>query len=533
MKRISITHKIFIVIIFLITFLARFVRLNMAPPSLSNDEISIAYDAYSIAHTLRDEHNHYLPLSFQSHNTYKAPLAIYATAPTVLLFGNNEYGVRLPSAILGSLTVLFLILLVFELTKNINLSLISGFVLSITPWHIYTSRMALESNIALFFLVLGLYFFFYFLNHKSNIFIIFSFISFALSIYGYHTEWGFTPLIIASIVLLNLKSVIKRPGFYIGFLIFFILITPIVLDSVKNINTNARANTEILFKDPRIESQLNNPEFNCFQKSQIIVTSVLGSYSSYINLSSLFFNGLNLFSPKDPYQVGLFLAPFLPMFIIGLFNIKKYFQKYTLFLYIWILISPLIPALTQGGANFVRNLISVIPYTIVISVGLLITIDYLRPKRFLRILSICLLLVSEIYFSFSYYYYFPKLSGENFQYGYKDVAQFISANYSSYQKIVVDPRFGDYNMYDGVPHLYLSYFTHMDPEKMLQRQENSTGMYFDKYEIRSINWNAEKIDKSSLYIVPVSNSPNSANLKILKEFQLPNGKPAFRILSSI
>ncbi len=531
MKKLTLKYKLFIIVILLITLITRFVRLDFSPPSLSNDEISIAYDAYSVAHTLHDEHNHFLPLSFQSHNTYKAPLTIYAAIPTTLLLGNNEYSVRLPSAILGTLTVLFLALLVFELTQNLNLSLISGFILSITPWHIYTSRMALESNLALFFVVLGIYCFYKGLNLNNKIIIVLSFISFALSIYAYHTEWGFTPLIIITLLFLNLKKIIKKPIFYVGLIIFFISISPIVFDSIKNIHTNARANTEILFKDPMLESELKNPSFNLFQKSQIVANAVIGSYSSYVNLSNLFFNGLNLLPAKDPYQVGLFLAPFLPMFLIGLFNIKKYFKNHTKFIYIWLIISPLIPALTQGGTNFVRNLVSVIPYTIAISIGFLILLEFFIKRKILGVVAVAVLSASLFYFGAVYYYYFPKSAGEGFQYGYKNIAQFINKHYADYQKIVVDPRFGDYHLFDGVPHLYLSYFTNLDPKLMLQRQETKTGLYFDKYEIRSINWNAEQVNSSYLYIVPVSNSPqDSKNLKMLEEIKLPNDKPAFKIL---
>src|SRR3989338_8871915 len=105
-----------IVIIAVITIFTRFYGLESVPSHLGNDEISIAYDAYSVARTFRDEHNNYLSLSFQSHNTYKAPLYGYLTAPLTLILPNNATTVRLPSALAGSLTVLFLGLLVLELT---------------------------------------------------------------------------------------------------------------------------------------------------------------------------------------------------------------------------------------------------------------------------------------------------------------------------------------------------------------------------------------------------------------------------------
>jgi hypothetical protein len=42
-------------IIFIVALFIRIVGMGKVPPHLSNDEISIAYDAYSLLHTGRDE----------------------------------------------------------------------------------------------------------------------------------------------------------------------------------------------------------------------------------------------------------------------------------------------------------------------------------------------------------------------------------------------------------------------------------------------------------------------------------------------
>src|SRR3972149_10232950 len=170
-----------IVLIAITTIFTRFTGLSQIPPHLSNDEISIAYDAYSISKTLRDEHNDFLPISFQSHGTYKAPLTIYLASIPTFLLGNSEYSVRLPSAILGSLSVFLLGFLVYELSKNKNVALITSSLLAISPWHIYTSRMVLESNVALFFVIGGLYLFFYARSRNKTSIIIVSFLFFVLS----------------------------------------------------------------------------------------------------------------------------------------------------------------------------------------------------------------------------------------------------------------------------------------------------------------------------------------------------------------
>lgn len=147
--------KKLLLILIIIAIVARFIRLDWAPPHLSNDEIGAAYAAYSISKTLKDGSNQFLPLLWQSHGGYGSPLAVYIPLSTIMIFGNNDFAVRLPSAILGSLTIIFIGLLTAELTKNVRLALATSFLLAISPWHFSASRWALESNYALFFICLG------------------------------------------------------------------------------------------------------------------------------------------------------------------------------------------------------------------------------------------------------------------------------------------------------------------------------------------------------------------------------------------
>lgn len=92
-----------------IIFLAIILRipaLDKFPPSLYSDEISQGYNAYSVLLTGHDEYGKYFPVSFRSFGDWKPPLQTYIMIPTIWMFGLNAWGVRLPSAIVGILTVL-------------------------------------------------------------------------------------------------------------------------------------------------------------------------------------------------------------------------------------------------------------------------------------------------------------------------------------------------------------------------------------------------------------------------------------------
>lgn len=528
----TLKQKILIILIILITIATRFIALDKVPSHLSNDEISIAYDAYSILHTGRDEHNNFMPVSFQSHSTYKAPFYIYVASITNFFLGNSEYSVRLPSAIFGSLTVLVLGYIAFLFGKNINLSILTSFVLATSPWHIYASRMALESNAALFLLTTAIWLFFINIRSKKNLYLFFSMIFFALSIWAYHTEWLLTPMIMVFLAI-NYRQKIKVNKFFVfSILLFFAIVFPIANNAWSNRNTNARANTEIIIKDPSIAKILANPDISVFKKFGTIGNTFIVNYSDYTKLSHLFFDGMPLLSKEDPYTVGLFLLPLLPFFLWGIFKIKIYFPNNYKFIYFWILATPIIPSLTIGGTNMVRNLATVVPYSLVISCGLYNL--WLYFKGYKGLLLCLLVTVSFIYFSVIYYYHFPFQMGENFQYGYKQAAEYIKDNYNKYDRIVVDPRFGNVNIYVGVPHLYLAYFTNLDPNKMLLRKDTSKGLYFDKYQITSINWNQEIIKAKTLYLVPFDNqaTSNVKNLRTVKVIKLPNYKVEFILYES-
>lgn len=302
------TKKSLLILIF-IAISARFIWLDYAPPHLSNDEIGAASAAYSISKTLRDGSNQFLPLLWASHGGEGSPLAVYIPLVSIVLLGNNDFAVRLPSAVLGSLTIIFIGFLVMELTKNSRLALITSFLLAFSPWHFSASRRALESNYALFFIVLGLYLFFIGINRNKNWATIVSMISFAMSIYSYYTEWILTPLIIFSLLVFYRKTILKRKIYLVAILLLGILLVPLFSDLVHHLKSS-RANSEFIINDigvGRLLSRHPNP----IEKGQIVLKAIIDKYSAYNSLDYLFFFGANVLPKENPYQFGFFLSIFL------------------------------------------------------------------------------------------------------------------------------------------------------------------------------------------------------------------------------
>jgi len=489
-----------ILLLFALAISLRFYHLGSVPVQLGNDEISIAYDSYSVSLTARDEHGNVLPIAFQSHNTYKAPLYAYMAMLPIRVFGNTTAAARATSALTGALSVLLLVSIVHSLSHNSSLSLISGFVLATAPWHLLASRDTLEANLALFFTLLGLALFLRSRMITSGFF-------FALSLYAYHTQWGYTPLLIIILVFFIRKRIVLFLS------VFLLTILPLATDFLNNRHNTARSSTQMLWTTDYVKDQFKKGKIHGLS---FFASGVLGNYSDYLNPGWLFFSGFQLFEPNDAFNQGLFLQVELAFLIIGLISFRHKFA------YALLAISPLIPALTQGGVSLYRDLVSVVPLSIFIAAGV---------YRFRR-LGLISILLSLFLFSALYFKHFPLHNAVRFQYGYEQIAYYLQSVYSNYDHFRIDPHFGPTNTFDGVPHLYLAYYNRMDPRLLLDRRDSrDRGLEFDKYQIKEINWNAEPPDPNTLYIVSAANPPppNITWPKLVKTISYPDGAPAFAI----
>ena len=108
-----IKNNLIIMILLLAGFL-RFWKLGTIPPHLTPDEASLGYNAFSVLKTGKDEFGEFLPIIFKSFGDYKPGLYVYFTIPSVLIFGLNEFSVRLPSAIAGVVAILLLYKILFQ-----------------------------------------------------------------------------------------------------------------------------------------------------------------------------------------------------------------------------------------------------------------------------------------------------------------------------------------------------------------------------------------------------------------------------------
>ena len=117
------------------------------------DEASIAYNAYTIAQTGRDEYGYKFPLYFRAFGEYKSPFYIYILAAVFRLTGPSVLVARLMSATAGLVAAVLFGMLAAQLARRRSVGLIVFLIAALTPWLFEVSRLVFE--VALLPAILG------------------------------------------------------------------------------------------------------------------------------------------------------------------------------------------------------------------------------------------------------------------------------------------------------------------------------------------------------------------------------------------
>jgi len=445
-------------IILIITVLSLFIRLyhlNQYPPLLW-DEASLGYNAYSILKTGRDEYGQPLPLIFKSFGDYKPGLYIYLCLPFVALFGLNTLSVRLPSAILGSFCPLLLYLLIKKLSpKSGILALLSAILLAFNPWNIHFSRGAWETNILLFEILLASYLFF---RQKY----ITSSLTFAATLYTYQGGKLISPLLIVILLIINFHQLnIKK--FLFKFIIpLFLLSIPMLYGLFYGQDSN-RLQVFSLYSYNRPETEIQ----------QIIKESSAFDYQVFHSRTIYFFRNFflryfNLFSSKflafaGDWQTGRHSAPYLgvvlyPTFVLfyfGLFSsLSRLKRPIFLFFFLWLIVSPLLSALTRDIIQPVRSLPFSLPLIFFSAFGLK-KLFKLFPYKFFYITVLLSYFLSFFYYSDLYLNHMVSTKSDDWLYGYQQ-AMIYAIDHSENRQVFFTDFYGQ-------PYIYYLFYSRYHP----------------------------------------------------------------------
>lgn len=532
------------VILFLIILTTTILRLSFIgsyPNGLSNDEAALGYNAYSILKTGRDEYGEFLPLAFRSFGEYKAPLYIYATVPFIALFGLSEFSVRLPSLIFAVSMIIFLYLLVYELSKKQVLALLSAFILAITPWYIQFTRIAYEGNSAIFLLVAATLFFVKGL--KSLKFFIISFVLFSLILYSHFAVRLFVPLYIVYLLFIFRNELFKyKRKLFLGFIAAILTLVPLFphlfsqsgLTRAKYISFTMNPAVIAKIDEKRLEFNINsNSNLPLlaklyYNKATEYTYQFLYNYFSHFNPIFLFFegDGDQIFNTPN---TGPLLISFLPFIFLGLYSLTKYKKLFEV-ISGWLLLAIIPSSLTRLSASTNRAFIMLIPLVIIIGSGFNLFMKNIKSKKMLFMAVIYIFFISAEYILYlnSYYIHLPLKREYDARVGSKDVINFVNDNSFKYDAIWVDDS----------PQAYIQYLFYIKyPPPKFQKEAilsslnefgfgdiNRFGKYFFNSDIR------EDGDKA-LYISKREGSPDGFYLK--KTFYRLDGSANYFIYDNL
>lgn len=534
--------RIFLVVTLLtsVAFFLRFYNITKNPISLNIDEVSYGYSAYSVLKTGRDENGVFMPLTFRSIGDFKNPVLIYSLVPSIAVFGLNEFSVRFTTALLGTLTIPIFFLMLLSLIRNRKIALLGTVLLTVSPWHIYYSRFASDHIMGLFLLILGMYFFQKMLEGKK-LWAFFAAVTLVLSMYTYHSQRLFVPLIILTALILN-RTRLKLKGRIVIFFISIcsVLILPLVYLSIFG-GANSRVSMIFLSQDIDYTRYVIMDHLHRSGEMFLLFFFWVKRYLNYFQPDFLFFNGLNM-TTTGTLGIGVLYLYELPWLILGIVEmVKKKIENKGLIV-TWILLGIIPASLTNNEQNSGRSLIILPMLILIISFGAIRffqTMDRLK-NRYLKvglrsgyIFFIGIILIQS-FLVFSVH--FPLQRGEAFMEGTKETVLYALANKDKYREIVYDPYRGIEAPYIvNIPYMYILFYSQYEPNfYQTEPKRFSQDLYgFDKFTIRRINWRTDRQKTDTLFIGSPWSLPQQdiATGDILKKVYLSNGDLALLIVS--
>jgi 4-amino-4-deoxy-L-arabinose transferase-like glycosyltransferase len=532
-----------VLIIVLIGFFLRVLWLDQFPEGVTADEIQQGYMAYSILHTGKDEWGDFLPLNPTSLGEYKPILYSALIIPFEAILGLNIYAVRLPSALAGGATVLVIVYLVSILFKSFKIGLLSGAILAISFWHIIFSRIGWESNVGLFFFCLGLLLFLK--SFKNRKMILFSSLSFSLTLISYNSFKFFTPIFILGLIMLKHKELagFERKWLALSFLIFTIFISILAYGWIFS-GGSRRAEDAAIYNQENLErlrrqqyvdplpqplNRLVNSKYS-YLSSQFIQNYF--GYFSPTFLISPHRSDASLFNLNGSWLISFWEFSFLILGIYFLF--AKNLPNKKIFI-LWILTAPIPASLTRDYNQVVRVEPLLITLPIISGLGAWGFWGLIEKSKYRNIiLSLLILIIGWTTITradyFLAHHFRSPLGGLKF--GYQDAIFYTEENKDKYDKII-------FTKYHSNPQIFTAFYSEMEPQVFQKNSQNwkhfekqfkfvdMIDMKLEKYYFQNIDFSRELNEKNALIVAVERELP--PNIPILKVINDPSGRNVFII----
>lgn len=517
------------------------------PPSTNWDEVSLGVNAYSILNTGKDEWGRSFPLTFEAFGDYKLPIYIYTLVPFIAVFGLNDFSLRMPSLLSGILSLVFIYLIVKKLTSDDRWALWAMFLLSISPQHIFLSRIALEANLALGIFLAAFYLFLVGLEKQKMLIV--SSVLFGLTVFTYNSARIFVPLFLIGLSFIYRKELLKFKSKLIMPLLIMSVLLGVAFSMAIFEDSSSRyywvsivdQGAVNYLNESRAKSNLPSIITNLiFNRYIYFLTTAFSNYLTHFSPEFLFIKGGSHYQFSLPKHGILYMLE-LPLIIWGLITIFRNKKVFWVIL-LWLFLAPIPSAITREAPHALRSIFMLGVLQIIAAAGIIGLTSFLAAKfKFLKLylqpIVIGLFLISLALFSYRYFYIYPNEYSKAWQYGYKQTYEYLLDNYPMYLKDNSEKRIY-FSKYYGEPHIFYLYYSKYDPSvyqnnPSLVRYFQTNWRWVDKLDnINFINdWEVKeklKDQKNIILVTSPGNFPEGAHLKHSINFL--DGSKAFDVV---
>lgn len=381
LKKVSKLFLIGVSCLFLIT--ARFLFLNEFPVGILHDEVDVTLSSKYYFNNGTDISGIPFPKSLFVTKSW----AGIAGLPSFLLtyvygpFKLSPLVIRIPFVFVSILVSFFIYLIIFELTKNKRISLISLFVSFVNPWLYFYSRQPTEAPFALLFVLIGLYIFLKASGYK----IFWSLIFFIASFYSYFGAKPVVPVLVIGLAFFANKLVkprIKFLGLVFVISMFLLVFSYFALSKYYGGGTLGQRENQLTFlnfdkyssivNDVRRESIDFPLKSIFFNKYTIFLKITASKFLGPFSYEYLFLSGDSVVPFGDHGVLYLFD---LPVMLFGVYFLlksnNKNEKKLLLLLVLLFLAGSVGPAVSVVGNQFVfRAFLHIPAYILLISFAL-------------------------------------------------------------------------------------------------------------------------------------------------------------------
>lgn len=457
MQRPTVQRLSLLAVVILATVL-RVYQLKDLPAGLFCDEAGLGFNAHTIANAGTDENGNHFPLFFWSFGvSYKNPVYIYAAAIPVKLLGLDEFSIRLTSALFGIGTVIGIFFLGRALFSP-WVGLFSAVFLTLCPWHVHFSRIAFELISFPFLFVIGATFLVRFTQGQRRLARAMFF--FGLCVYAYQIANLFVPLFLLGFGILYLPDLLRRwRESLLAFVVLAATLAPAGIFHYRHqqLSTQYFHNTTTL-----------RPGEPIWPQAQRLILY----YQEFFSRSFLLENG----DPIGRHAVrgfGELLPVSIPFAILGAIVALFRRERASKLVLWWLACYPVAASLMTEIPSASRGIIGAPAFCLLAGIGLAAALRGLGWLAHWRPLALTvqtaalaavgyLTTIEMTAYLHAYFVDYPKYSAPTyggFQYGYRDVIQYMEGQRQNYDLL------GLTAVEVNQPQVFPLFYNHPDPHQ--------------------------------------------------------------------